>query len=416
MTTATLEATTQDTATAPETAAEVKEVRESKVEAQERKRKDSAMKVIGHIVQGQTAIAVLTPDKLKELAFISTYSTKDSQSTHPRQRGYQREPMDSRFPAIGRYYAKDNNRERITPIIASVRVYSAEGQRKFIKMFNAGDIKGIHRSFTKSAFSIIDGQHRMGGLHWAWENINDFNANIPVEIFFGLRYEEEANLFDDINTNQRRLPKALIEATKVHMEAGKGGHAQEIREIAQALAEDGNSVWYDLVNMSGGQDEKYKPLTFEGMRRSTGYMFPVNVLDRVKQRGFNPEDVAKRYWLEVSKACAVAWNEHTTEVSDDEGDGTMEITPDYRLKDLAGAGAVAMLAKDIFTTSLDRSKDEDEFWDSVSDLVSKLGAVDWEKRPDNPWQIYGAGFAGASGLYRVLFQLVYLDQMPGEAA
>lgn len=366
-----------------------------------------------HFIPGKVAMATLTPDKLKELAFISTYSAKDDQSTSPRKNGYQREPMESRFPGIGRYYARDNNRHLITPLIASARLYNPQDQTRFNQLFAKGDMVTIHKEFGKNVFSIVDGQHRLGGLFWAWENIEDFNADVPVMIYYGLHYTEEANLFDEVNTNQRKLPKALIEATKVHMEAGDKSHEQFIREVAVALAQDGDSVWHGLVNMTGGPEGKGKPVTYEGLRRATGNMLTTRLVSRLQDRKLRPDKVAKRYWQMVAQACAVAWDEQEKEVIDDEGFIVMEPVK-YKLKDLAGMGAVSRLGQDILTSALEKSLTEEDFNSAMADLVSRLGAVDWEKRPDNPWVSTSAGFAGASGLYKMLFSLVYLDAPPGE--
>jgi len=400
---------------------------------QERKAKDARMQIVANLTELTkeerearieededaidlpilSALATLTPDRLKEIAFISTYGSKDPQSTSPRQHGYQREPMEERFPSIGRYYAKGGAAHLIPALIVSARVYNEKDQKRFIELFNKGDIATIHRDFTKSAFSIIDGQHRAGGLYWAWNNIEDFNAQVPVMMFFGLHYEEEAMLFDDINTNQRKLPKALIEATKVHMEHGTSGHAQAIREIAFSLAEDGDSPWRGYINMTGQRSKL--PVSYEGLRRATATMFPEQLMDRLKLRGHRPDEMAKKYWAAVSKACAPAWNEVPRNVEQEDGTVTEEAVK-YRLKDLAGVAAVARLGKDIFSTALDRTKTDEDFWDEVTDMVSKLGVVDWEKRGDNPWQAFGAGFAGAKGLYDVLYNLVYNDKAPGVAA
>lgn len=383
-------------------------------EVAEKKRdiiKASRMDVTPFTAQG--GIAMLTPDKLKELAFISTYSTQDPQSSSPRQHGYQREPMAARFPGIGRYYAKGDNRHLITPIIASARVYTPKDQARFNDLFNEGDISTIHKEFGRTVFSIVDGQHRLGGLFWAWQNIADFNADVPVMVFYGLNYAEEANFFDTINTNQRKLPKALIEATKVHMEAGDKSHAQFIREVAFALAQDGDSVWKDLVNMTGARDPE-KPVSYEGIRRATQNMLHERIVNRLQARGYNPEDVAKKYWEMVTRACAQAWSEEPRVYVNDEGEEVEEPVK-YRLKDLVGVAAVSKLGEDILATSLDRSKGDEDFWDSVSELVSRLGAVDWEKRRDNPWMRSSAGFAGMGQLYEMLYKLVYLDQAPGEA-
>ena len=378
------------------------------------------MKIEAEPVPGKTALATLTPDALNALAFISTYNTVDEQSTSPRQHGYQRDPMDARFPSIGRYYAQagetggNPNAHLITPIIASVRVYSDEDREEFNRLFNAGDIDGIHRKFGKSAVSVVDGQHRMGGLFWAWERDPEFNPVVPVMFYYGLRYTDEAKLFDTVNSTQRKLPKALIEVTKQHLEAGDETHAQTIRNVAFALAQDGDSVWKDRVNMTGARDP-HRSITYEGLRRATGNMMHERLIGRLETRGFDLATVAKRYWQIVSRTCAEAWQGRPRTVENE--DGTVsEVPVKYRLTDLAGVASVSRLGADIITTALEQSKTEEDFYSVMVSLVSKLSQVDWEKRRDNPWTSYGAGFAGLTGLYARLFDLVYTDKVPGVAA
>lgn len=384
--------------------------------------KERRMQLQAEFVPGKAALATMTPDALKALAFVSTYNSIDDQSSSPRQHGYQRDPMSARFPAIGRYFAQQEgdgvhtHAHLITPIIASVRVYNDEEREEFTKLFNAGDIHGIHERFGKSVVSIVDGQHRTGGLFWAWEREPEFNPDVPIMLYFGLRYADEATLFDDINTNQRKLPKALIEATKVHMEAGEATHAQTIREVARALAEDGDSVWYGKVNMTGGPEDRHLPVTYEGLRRATGNMLQEKLVARLERQGYSLEKVAKKYWELVSRACAPAWQERPRLVVAIEGGDPTEEKVKYRLKDLAGVASVSRLGADILGTALDQSRSDEEFWSAVASMVSKLGVVDWEKRPGNPWTSYGAGFAGMTGLYATLYDLVYLDKAPGVAA
>lgn len=370
----------------------------------------SRMEIEATLVPGKVAVATLTPDKLKALAFISTYSTDDPQSTSPQKHGYQREPMAERFPGIARYYAKNDNRNRIPALIISVRVYDAKGRTRFNTLFNKGEISKIHREFGKAAFSIVDGQHRMGGLYYAWEKWGDFNAFIPVTLYYGMTYAEEAALFDDINTSQRKLPKALIEVTKVHIEAGEKNHAQTLREIAMGLAEDRDSVWRGLVNMTGAKSKL--PISFEGLRRSIGAMMKEKILKRLEGRGLNAERVAKVYWEMVSKACAPAWAERPqwVEVNGE----TQEMDVKYRLKELVGVSAVSLLGADIVSTSLDKSANNEDFWAIMSEYVSKLGAVDWVKSRNNPWTATSAGFGGQGHLYSLLYELVYDDKLPGD--
>jgi DGQHR domain-containing protein len=401
-------------------AAEPKEP-EFETRAESQAKKDRRMVIESEFVAGKAALATLTPDALKELAFISTYNSVDEQSTSPRQNGYQRDPLEARFPAIGRYYSQETDEQHthahlITPIIASVRVYSEKEKAKFNHLFNKGDIKGIHKEFGPSVVSIVDGQHRTGGLFWAWENKANFNPDVPVMLYYGLRYTDEATLFDDINTNQRKLPKALIEATKVHMEQGNPAHEQIVREVARSLAEDGDSVWYGLVNMTGGPQERDRPVSYEGLRRSVGNMLPEQLMGRLEHRGLKLEKVAKKYWELVARTCAPAWQERPRLVVPIEGGDPVEEKVKYQLKNLAGVGSVSKLGKDILSGALEQSRTEEEFWSAVAAKVSKLGQVDWEKRPGNPWTSHGAGFAGVTGLYATLYELVYLDKAPGVEA
>lgn len=375
--------------------------------------KESKMEIETIVVPGKLAFAVMTPEKLKTLAFISTYSATDEQSTSPRGHGYQREPMEDRFPGIGKYYARGENRFRIPPLEISVRVYDAKARARFSTLFNGGHISKIHQEFGRSVFSVVDGQHRIGGLFWAWKNIEGFNALVPMMLNFGLTYREEAQMFDDINTSQRKLPKALIEATKVHTEADTDSHAQTIRSATFELAEDGDSVWNGKVNMTG-KPRSPEPVSFEGLRRSVGDLLPSKVIGRLEDRGYIPSNVAKRFWALVAKACAPAWNDQPRWV-ENEAREQVEEPVKYRLKDVVGVAAVSLLGADILLTALDKSTKDEDFWDIVSEYVSKLGAVDWEKRKNNPYMATSAGFGGQRQLYEILYALVYTDHQPGVA-
>lgn len=402
----------------PEPDVAVEEVADEVVEPVKKERR---MAIQTQFVPGKAALATLTPDALKALAFVSTYNTVDEQSSSPRQHGYQRDPLAARFPAIGRYFAQaegdgiHTHAHLITPIIASVRVYSEKERTRFNFLFDRGEITKIHEEFGKSVFSIVDGQHRMGGLFWAWEREADFNPDVPVMLYYGLRYADEATLFDDINTNQRKLPKALIEATKVHMESGEPSHQQTIREVAFALAQDGDSPWHGMVNMTGARDPG-SPVTYEGLRRATGNMLHEKLIARLINRGLDLDKIAKKYWELVSRTCAPAWQDRPRLVVPIEGGDPVEEPVKYRLKDLAGVASVSRLGADILGTSLDQSRTEEEFWSAVAAQVSKLGQIDWEKREGNPWTSAGAGFAGMTGLYKMLYELVYLDKAPGVSA
>ena len=374
--------------------------------------KASKMEIATTLIPGKVAVALMTPDKLHALKFVSSYSAQDPQSTDTHEKhGYQRDPDESRFPGIGRHYYTGENRYHIPNLLVSVRVYEPKQRTRFNTLFNQGAISKIHKEFGTSVFSILDGQHREGGLFYAWKKWEDFNAMIPITLYYGMTFEEEARLFDEINTKQKKLATALIEATKVHLEAGDDSHAQKLREIALGVAQDRDSVWKNLVNMTGARGSG-KPVSYAAMRRSTGYMLPAQLMTRLEDRGLNPERVVKKYWEFVSKACDTAWNEEPVYV---EVDGeTVQAEVKYRLKHLVGFSSVFKLGGDIAGTALDKSANNEDFWKIMEAYVAKLGEVDWIMARNNPWTTTSAGYGGSGHLYQMLYELVYMDKMPGD--
>lgn len=360
------------------------------------------------------ALATIKVRALRRLLFVSTYEEIDPDSKAPKKHGYQRPPMVQRFPQIGRYYLQDGNRYLITPLLLSVRLGDADEIDEFVRLFNEGDVDEIHRRWHKATISIVDGQHRTGGVDWAWHQDPEFGlVNVPVILYFGLEFKTEAEMFDIINSTQRKLPKALIEVTKGDItEAESASHAQEIRNIAFALARDKDSVWYGQLNMTGARDPE-KKTTYEGLRRSTSNMLTAELISRLKARRESPIEYAKAYWKMVSEACHEAWQETNTRTIVDEAtqDMTEEPIP-YRLKELVGVAAVSKLGKDVITSALEHKDPHDK----MLELVSKLSEVDWEKRKDNPWMASQAGLAGQKDLYTMLYDLVYSGKRPGESA
>ncbi|MEO1130936.1 MAG: DGQHR domain-containing protein, partial [Planctomycetota bacterium] len=239
----------------------------------------SNSRVLGWIETNRTYVAALTPPTARDLLFVSTYDQEDPESNAVNKHGYQRPPTQKRFKEIGDYFARDNNRFKITPLVVSVRLHDDSEIELFIQMLDAGDIGGLRKRFGDKVASTVDGQHRMNGLITAWESDHDFLPQIPVMLFFKLSFAEEADLFNVINVTQRKLPKALIETTRGDIvDRDSTSYAQQVRRIAFSLCRDDDSVWgpidgIEQINMTGVRDPN-RPVTYEGLRRSTSNMFP----------------------------------------------------------------------------------------------------------------------------------------------
>lgn len=363
--------------------------------------------LLGVISENREALGFMTPPAMKELLFISHFEAEDPESPAPDKHGYQRQPMMERIPKIAKFYLDDDPTARTSPLTLSVRLRDNDKIKDFLDLFEKGDHVALAKKYGKTAISVVDGQHRFLGLVEANRIKPSFNPQIPVQLNFGLTFEDEAKLFDVVNSTQRKLPRALIEATKVDVtEVGAMDHSQRLRLIAYHIAKDEGSPWNGLVNMTGGTSKL--PVSFEGVRRSTGQMFPKELLERLTTAEKTPEEVAVQYWSLVAEACETAWNDTPRTVMNDDGPDEV-VAVKYRIKELVGLAGLSKLGQNIITSALEHA----DFDKRMKDLVSKLKDVDWEKTPDNPWMSrQQAGMAGQPGLHTMLYRWVYSGIRP----
>lgn len=368
---------------------------------------NASMQILAVLDEDREAVGFMTPSAMRELLFISNFEKQDPDSPAPDGHGYQREPIKDRIPKIARFYLEGGGTARTTPLTLSVRLSEPAEIKKFIELFNSEDKQGILESFNRSIVSVVDGQHRFLGLVKANEMDSDYNPKVPVLVNFGLSFAEEAQFFDVINSTQRKLPKALIEITKADVtDVGEMSHAQRIRLIATMLARHEESVWHGQINLTGARDPN-KPVTYEGMRRSSASMFSKEILERLDSRELSADRIARDFWKLVSDACTEAWNDVPRKMRND--DGEMVETPvNYRLKELVGVASLARLGQNIIASALEHENFDQRF----AQLVGKLSEVDWAKIPGNPWMRSQAGFAGQSELYSVLYSWVYSGKRP----
>ncbi len=374
-------------------------------------------RTIVEIVPDKVYSTCITPSAVEVVLFISTYDTQDPKSPAINQHGYQRPPTATRFPEIAQYYRTANNSDRIPPLLISVRLSEPDEIAEFLELLEAGSFERIHEQFGSDVMSVIDGQHRMRGLTYAWRQDPAFSPPIPLILYFGLSFSEEAELFNTINATQRKLPKALIETTRGDItEVSDLGYSQLIRRVAFSLCRDPDSPWgpidgQEQINMTGVRDPN-RSVTYEGLRRSTSHMFPSTLLERLRNIDPNlPTSLAKRYWKAVSEACTEAWSGEPSEmeVIDPETGDAVVVPIKYRLKDLVGVAALSKLGANIIQSQIDGNQAN-----RLEQLAAKLADVNWAKDAANPWMRSQAGFAGQKDLYEMLYRLVYMDERPDD--
>ena len=109
---------------------------------------------------------------------------------------------------------------------------------------------------AKSAFLILDGQHRVFGFRLAKTRIN-----VPVAIYNGLSKSEEARLFIDINTKQRPVPNELLLDIK-RMADTENELESLFRDVFDLFADDPDSPLRGLMSPSTRSRGKISRVTF----------------------------------------------------------------------------------------------------------------------------------------------------------
>jgi hypothetical protein len=99
---------------------------------------------------------------------------------------------------------------------------------------------------------------------------------------------QTAAFFPLCSGRRERTDRDVFETNKGDIiDAGEPSYQQKIRRIAFSLCRDTDSVWGPIdgkeqINMTGVRDPPRKPVTYEGLRRSTQNMFPPTLLTRIE--------------------------------------------------------------------------------------------------------------------------------------
>jgi DGQHR domain-containing protein len=114
----------------------------------------------------------------------------------------QRNKNEDRITAIAKY-CKDPDAIFPTPVILS-------GDSKYVEIDLENEIINIDLDFLKKdnyKFSIVDGQHRLEGIHRS--GYGD-KFTLPLMLIFDTTAEQDAYLFSIINGNQKPVSKSLV--------------------------------------------------------------------------------------------------------------------------------------------------------------------------------------------------------------
>ncbi len=179
-------------------------------------------------------------------------------------------------------------------------------------------VKGnkISLPIVSSAAQVIDGQHRLAGFEAAMEEDASIGeTEIIITMCIGLDTSQAANIFLNINTEQKPVPKSLIYDLFGETVDDKTHSVNRARDIAKELNDDPESALYKLIRFPGSPrgvgvielstfvSALKEPLKSEGVFRT----FKLSKFDAQRVSIFNFFNCLKEFydekemWFEKSK-------------------------------------------------------------------------------------------------------------------
>jgi DGQHR domain-containing protein len=309
-------------------------------------------------------LGTITPNQIMELTFVPCVLKVNDDILNIRtQGGYQREGDRKRMTQIADFY-KANLKSIIPPVLLSTRgawAFSPQSKNSSLGTITASD-----------QVSIIDGQHRLGGL-----SILAQDDNCPKEIslrhipFIAVDFESietEPTEFEIINGKQKGIkPSHLMYIRRNESFWGNAAHM---------LQTDPDSVFCGRIAISARRD--WDLITFKAAQEIVAYTF-----DHVFcQNAFHPNtddnqlkamEILQRYWRSVSEVFDEMWSDIGFLPSPGQQRGTAggRTKFQFRLLEETGLRAFGRLGSNILLKSW-LPGSADVAWDSVNSHLSRV--------------------------------------------
>lgn len=174
---------------------------------------------------------------------------------HPSGKGYQR-PVDiKRCNDFAHYLSKGDN-SLFTPILLN-----AESRWEFTPYDRSRPTYG--RLLCKEKASLMDGQHRLGGVKRYTQDTNS-DLNVPFLAFHYLDDDEEVQLFDTINTKQKGIGASLSRYLS--------RSTDEISWIATQLIQRADSPFHNIGTITGKRNAG-RHVTLQNLYKILEFLF-----------------------------------------------------------------------------------------------------------------------------------------------
>ncbi|AIX08016.1 MULTISPECIES: DGQHR domain-containing protein [Bacillus] len=190
--------------------------------------------------------SVAATDAIK-MTFIKPYND-------PSEKGYQRPVSKKRCVDFSIYLSKGNE-ALFTPILIN-----AGGEWDFTPYDKSRTSFG--RLVCKKKGSLMDGQHRLGGIELYLKETNA-QINVPILAFHYLDDDEEIRLFDTINTEAKGIGSSLSRYLK--------RESDDLSWVATQLITQADSPFHELGTIVGKRSTA-KHITLQNIYKALIYL------------------------------------------------------------------------------------------------------------------------------------------------
>jgi DGQHR domain len=246
--------------------------------------------VVENVLQGKMRGKViylgnLSTSSALQITYVKPYDL-------PSGKGYQR-PVDSKRCNDFALYLSRGDDSLFTPVLLN-----AESHWEFVCYDKSRPSFG--RLICKDKASLMDGQHRLGGIERYTQDTNS-DIHVPFLAFHYLDEDEEINLFDIINTKAKGIGPSLSKYLK--------RNSDDISWVATQLIVRGDSPFHFIGTLTGKRNAGkhvtlqnlyrvlellFKPEQLKGLPKEEKLLLSLTYFNAVKEQ-FNKE------WLDYKE-------------------------------------------------------------------------------------------------------------------
>ncbi|MDR6717411.1 DGQHR domain-containing protein [Paenibacillus sp. 2003] len=301
---------------------------------------------------------------------IAMHSTYVKPYNDPTGKGYQRPVDPKRVDEFALYLSKGDN-ALFTPILLN-----ASGMWEFTAYDSSRPMFG--RLLCKSKASVLDGQHRLGGIKRYTQETHS-EINVPFMVFHYLDDDEEIEFFDTINTKAKGLGTSLSKYLKREHD--------ELSWMSTELLIFNDSPFYHIGSITGKRS-KGRHITLQNLHRMLKYFFKDTETTNLSKH--EKVDLVLEFFNLMRQEYPHEWMNYK----------------EYKLTHIVCLDALAMAASKALSNCKKENStkiDHQKFIKSVT----RLKRIDWST--DGPFK-YLKGISSSKTLASELFDIMNLEK------